>query len=250
MAIISTTSRNPLALLATAAKGKIPRGYVRLSCGDPALEGLLVLLGPDAPRVTGGVGGWEAVARPRSVGMTIWDGIEPFAMDLSLMFDNYAAFANDPHTGSEEANLRALMRVARGDGESPPGVLLVEGLAMLPTDLWVINGMDYGDPILDYQGGRVRQPLTLNLMEYVPPTYLHKVPKASASSTKWIVIRARQGDTPAKIAKRRKLKGWTVIRDLNKSIPVRKANQSLAHGTRIRVPAPRAQATKTKAKHK
>jgi hypothetical protein len=62
---------------------------VRLACDDPPLN-LLVLLGEQPPRVTGGVGGWDVTARPRQVGMTTWQGVEPFELELSLLFDGWS----------------------------------------------------------------------------------------------------------------------------------------------------------------
>lgn len=203
-------------------------GWVTLTCGDPALA-LTVRLGEDAPKLTGGLGGWETVARPRDVGMTVWDGVEPYQLTLSLMFDGFAA------QRSQERALRALSRVARGDRESSPGVLSVGGIP-LPADSWVIEGIEFGEPITRNDGDRLRQPLTLTLREYVPPQYLRRRKSPSASSTKTVIVRAVKGDTPAKIAKRRKLKSWTVIRDLNRKV-VKKANQVLKPGTKIRVPA-------------
>jgi hypothetical protein len=203
-------------------------GWVTLTCGDPALA-LRVRLGTEAPKLTGGTGGWAVVARPRDVGMTVWDGVEPYQLTLSLMFDGWAA------QRSQERALRALTRVARGDHDSPPGVLTVEGIP-LPTDEWVIESIDFGDPIARDDGDRLRQPLALTLREYVPPTYLRRRKSPSASSTKTVIVRAQHGDTPAKIAKRRKLKSWKVIRDLNKKL-IHKANQTIKTGTKIRVPA-------------
>lgn len=215
------------------AKGNLPRGYVRLSCGDPALD-LIVLLGPEAPRVTGGIGGWTVTARPQAVGMTLWEGVEPYQLSLSLMLDGWT-------TGqSQERALRAVSRVARGDSESPPGVLVVEGIP-LPASRWVVEAIDYGDPILDVDGDRLRQPITLTLRQYVPPKFLRRKRSAYGSSSKSVILHAQHGDTPAKIAKRRRLKSWTVIRDLNSGLKL-KANTKLKTGQKLRVPATKTQA--------
>jgi hypothetical protein len=203
-------------------------GWVTLTCGDPALA-ITVRLGEDSPRLTGGLGGWTTVGRPRDVGMTVWEGVEPYQLALSLMFDGYAA------QRSQERALRALSRVARGDRESSPGVLHIDGIP-LPADDWVIESIEFGDAITRDGGDRLRQPLSLTLREYVPPQYLRRRKSPSSSSSKTVVVRSIKGDTPAKIAKRRKVKSWTVIRDLNRKL-VKKANQSLKPGTKIRVPA-------------
>lgn len=209
--------------------GELPPGYVRLTCGDPSFV-LVALLGEEAPTLTGGVGGWSVIARPRDVGMTVWEGIEPVALSLSLMLDGFAAGR------SQEPALRGLLRVARGDRESPPGVIGIEGIPSLPSREWVIEGIDFGDPIRRVSDmHRTRQPLTLSLREFVRPDYLSRPKSTSKTSSKSTILMAQRGDTAARIAKRRRLKSWTVLRKLNRGIIV-KANQTIPAGTPILVP--------------
>jgi hypothetical protein len=214
-------------------------GFVRLTCDDPKLR-LTVRLGPEPVRITGGVGGWEVSARPRQVGMTTWAGVEPLQVELSLMFDGWGG------KRSQDAKLRQLLTVARGDDESPPGVLELEGVP-LPVDRWVIEALDYGDAIISSgvegaEYGRpvppmetLRQQVSVTLREYVPPEYLQLRKRAlQGSKGKTRVVTAKQGDTPAKIARREHC-AWTNLRDLNPTL-VRKANQALKRGVQLRVP--------------
>jgi hypothetical protein len=54
------------------------------------------LLGPEPVRVTAASAAGKSRARPRQVGMTTWAGVEPLQVELSLMFDGWAAaFAGD-----------------------------------------------------------------------------------------------------------------------------------------------------------
>jgi hypothetical protein len=206
----------------------VPPGYVGLHCDDPSLS-IVVLLGPEPVKVTGGLGGWEVTARPRQVGMTTWQGNEPLQVSLSLMFDGWSMRA------SVEEPLRQLFTVARGDDESPPGIVDVEGI-VLPADRWVIENVDYGEPILDPATmERYRQPMTVTLREYVPPTYLQQRKTAlQGVKGKTKVITVRKGDTPANIARRQKCK-WTDVRALNPTV-IKKANQTLKTGTKLRAP--------------
>jgi hypothetical protein len=225
------------------SRGPVAPGYVRLTCGDPAFA-LVTLLGEEAPQLSGGFGGWNVIGRPRDVGMTVWDGVEPYQLTLPLMLD---AFADNR---SQEGIIRRLTAVARGDRESPPGVLTVEGLPSLspPSRQWVIEGLDFGDPIRRVSDmHRTRQPLTLTLREYVGPEYLRRRKTTSRTSSKSIIVIAGQGDTAAKIAKRRRLKSWTVLRKLNRGI-ILKANQKLKPGTPILVPVTKLAASKSKGK--
>ena len=203
-------------------------GYVRLRCSDPSLN-IVVLLGPEPVTINAGVGGWAVTARPRQVGMTTWEGVEPFQVTLDLMFDGYAAGR------SQETMLSRLLNVARGDDESEPGRLSVEGV-LLPADEWVIESVDYGQPIVDPSSrARLRQPVTLTLREFVEPAYLtlrRRALKGAKGKTK--VVTAKQGDTPATIARRMKCT-FKQIRELNPSL-ANKANKKLKTGTKLRVP--------------
>jgi hypothetical protein len=223
------TISDPLSWLADRGHGVVPSGYVRLACDDPALN-LIVLLGEQPPRITGGVGGWDVTGRPRQVGMTTWQGVEPFELELALLFDGFTI------DRSQESSLRRLMRVARGDDESPPGIVTLDGLPLLPADEWVIASLDYGEAILRTSDmRRLRQPVTITLREYVPPEYKQLRRRAlQGSKGKTKIVTCKRGDTPAKVARRVHCK-WTQIRDLNRA-NVRKANQALKQGTKLRVP--------------
>jgi len=216
----------------------IPPGYVSLTCDDPSLE-LVVLLGADPVHITGGNASWEITARPRQVSMTTWSGNEPLQVELPLMFDGWTVLS------SQEPRLSQLYRVWRGDAESPPGVLAVEGVS-LPADQWVIEALTFGDPIIDPGSGeRLRQPVSLTLREYVPPTYLSLRKRAlQGTKGKTKVISTKKGDTPAIVARRQHCK-WTDIRALNPTL-VKKANQTLKTNTKLRVPVAKTKERKAK----
>lgn len=211
----------------------LPYGHVRITCDDPS-ESFVVLLSDEPIRYTGGFGGWNVTPRPRQTGMTTWDGQEPLQLALGLMFDTF------PARGTIASPMAALRRIARGDGESPPGVARIDGLP-LPDVGWVIEGLDFGDALRRADGHAVRQSVTLTLREYVPPSYLKLRRKAlSPSKGKTRVVVVRKGDTPAKVAKRPNVRcDWTDIRGLNKTL-VTRANQPLKVGTKLRVPVRKA----------
>jgi hypothetical protein len=217
-------------------------GYVRLRCDDPPLD-VTALLGADPVAITAGFGGWEVTARPRQVGMTTWQGVEPFQMSLPLMFDGWSSGV------SQETALGLLLTVARGDKDSEPGVLHLSGIPLPAHHGWVIEGIDYGDVIVDpASGARLRQALTLTLREYVEPKFLRlKKGARQKARRKTRVITAKKGDTPAKIARAQKCK-WTDLRELNPKI-VKKANQTLKAGTKLRAPVAVAHHTKLAARH-
>ena len=174
--------------------------------------------------------------------MTLWQGGEPYALTLPLMLDNFA------RRETVERSLRAVERLSRGTDDSEPGVIQVGGIP-LPADEWVIESIDYGDPIRAVDDMAVmRQPVTLALREYVPPEYVQLRRRALAKpKPKTKVVKVKRGDTPAKIARRVKCK-WTALRELNPGV-IKKANQKVGKkgdkfkvGMSIRVPVKRAPA--------
>jgi hypothetical protein len=75
---------------ARPAADEPPAGWIRLQCPDPAFDRTM-LLAPDAPKLTGGVGGWETTARPQQVSMTTWSGTDPFELEVQVMLDGWTA---------------------------------------------------------------------------------------------------------------------------------------------------------------
>jgi hypothetical protein len=217
-------------VLEAPLSGPVPPGYVRVTCTDPAFV-LVGLMADDLPNLSAGAGGWNLIERPREVSMTVWGGVEPFQFTLPLLLDGFASGR------SQEPALRGLARVARGDRESPPGIVQLDGIPSLPAREWVIEGIDYGDYIRRTNDlHRTRAHVTLTLREYVPPEYVQRRRSVMASSSKVVIIQANTGDTLARIAKRRKIKSWTVLWDLNQALQ-RKANATLKKGTQVRVPS-------------
>lgn len=218
---------------AAVASSRVPPGWVRLTCDDPPLD-LVALMGSTTPHYTGGFGGWEVTARPRQVGMTVWQGTEPLTLELEIVLDGFA-------TGrSQEPDLRKLYAVARGDDESPPGVVRVLGVPLI-VPRWVVDGLELGDAILRQSDlSRIRQHVTLTLREYVPPTYLQLRRGAlQGAKGKAKTLTVKKGDTPASIARRHRCK-WTDVRDYNLLAktpkPPWKANTKLVAGSKVRVP--------------
>jgi LysM domain len=212
-----------------------PPGHVQIYCADPP-RSLIALLGPDPIKQTGGGGGWELVGRPHQTSMTLWQGGEPYAFALPLMLDDF------PERGSVERAVRVLERLHRGDDDSEPGIIEIGGVP-LPADEWVIESLEYGDPIRAPSDLRLlRQPITLALREYVPPEYVQLRRRALVKARrKTKVVTVKKGDTPAKIARRVKCK-WTALRELNPGV-VKKANQKVGAagdkfkvGMKLRVP--------------
>ena len=218
-------------------------GRVRVWCNDPEfiIEGWL---GEESPRYTGGIGGWEITGRPKQIGMTTWEGVDPVELQFQMVWDGIVHIGRRRRRPrrqdlSVEPNIRDLMNVVRGDGESGPGVIRIEGIPSLIARRWVITNIEFGDAIRRPEDmHRTRLLMDWTVLEYVPP-HFERIRKKGVGGDrgKTVVINAKASDTPHTIAKRRHCK-WTDLRSLNQGV-IRAANQNLRRGQKIRVPARR-----------
>jgi len=129
-----------------------------------------------APTLTGGFGGWERIARPRRVALTDWQGVEPFTMTISLRFDGWAA------QQSIEPALTALldMAVDRGSRSGPPTVYAAGSLPLRGVG-WVIDSLEFGDSLWSPRRVRLRQDVTITLLERVASDLVALTPAVRAA---------------------------------------------------------------------
>lgn len=207
----------------------VPAGHVRLVCDDPKIDRTL-LLADTPPKLGGGVGGWEIVGRPRQTAMTVWQGTEPYSLELAVMIDRREG------TNWVERVIYEILTAGRGDEESEPSTWQIDGIPHLRADEWVLNGAEPGDQVIRQPDmRRTRQDYVLSFVEYVPAEYVQIRRRAlKPAKRKTVVYIVKRRDTPASIARKRRCK-WTDLRELNKGV-VKKANQNLKDGSRIRVP--------------
>lgn len=168
-----------------------PSVYVRVQCDDPPTD-ISLLLGQDRPDVSSGYGGWDEVARPKRSTVTTWAGQPARRMALSLLFDNWYAGT------SVELDIRRLERMAlpRPGGQPPtvsvsaPGGVIPPTYEALP---WVIDAISWGDALMNRAGNRVRQAVTLTLLQFITDDMVKVSPakkrrqkskRASGSTTK------------------------------------------------------------------
>lgn len=141
------------------------------------------LLGDD--ELAGGVGGWEAAARPRRKAATEWGGTDAWTLSLPLMATGMeASLGRDT---SVEGSIRAL--VAAGTMSSKtgqPALLKVTGPVRVPSSniRWVIQSIAWGAQIRNAAGERVQQEFTLALLEYVEAAVLLSPAKAAKTRNK------------------------------------------------------------------
>lgn len=230
--------------------GDVPIGWVRMRPEDDPDLTLLVELGNTFPRPTQGFAGWDVVDLPGSVGITHWKGHDPLSIALEL-------FLNDNDLTDSVEDAIATLEAMAGRGikrkKDQPSVLKVDAGGLMPYDWhqfpdarWVINGLDYStDPeevIVNRHGNRVRQVVTVALLQYVATDRLSSTATAAKSrlQAKGGAARrsykAKSGDTLMTIAKAKlgDAGRWREIQKLNPSI---RDPRHVKAGTRVWIPS-------------
>jgi hypothetical protein len=197
---------------------------------------LTALLAEPGGRVTGGFGKWEEIAVPRGQAFTQWIGRTLLAMDLELMLDGW-----HDHR-SVEADIQTVEEMATPPGPRPPGGAPVTpppirfvGAVPHTERTWVIGGLDWGDSIRDLTTGhRLRQAVTLHLLEYVEETVIGALPPPKAAPRK---VKVKRGDDLKKLAAHYlgKSSRWPEIVKLNKGLRGWKLSRKLV-GKTILIP--------------
>jgi hypothetical protein len=178
--------------------------------------GVKCLLGPDGGKLTGGFGVWNEIAVPRADPLTQWSGRHLYTMDLDLMLDGWSPQSSVEHN---IASLEAMAKRVPASLTPPP--LRIIGAVPMPGLKWVITGIDYGDVLRSVRTGqRLRQELTLHLMEYREETDLKTLPRAGASAKPPRKYKVKKGDNLKKIAAKLlgKSSDWEQIAKLNKGM--------------------------------
>ena len=185
----------------------------------------VALLGPEGAKMTDGFGSWEVAPVPRDVGITEWTGRKNYTMDVDLLYDGFsthplrpsmpASFIGAPRlpTGIRfgdyrvpvEGMVQSLEKLAlRLPGEDAPHSVRVFGAVPHPEVRWVIQGLDFGDAIRDkVSGRRLRQQVTVHLLEYNQPGDLKKLPRSKYADVQKAARRARAAQQALADAKKR-----------------------------------------------
>lgn len=139
---------------------------------------------------SGGVGGWETLPRPGRPDMTAWNGTPAVTWSLPVSLDRFDSGL------SVERDVETLKSWGLPDDDGEPPRLVVSA----PTGRgagsarWVIQDITWGEQVRNAAGERIRQDLTLALLEYVPGQVL-KGPAAKARGGKgrhkWVPISAK-----------------------------------------------------------
>ena len=151
---------------------------VTFTSKKPAIT-VTAMLGPDPPRITGGYGGWEKVARPRRQALTHWVGRDPLSQAISIVFEGFR------EQESVELDCQKLEQLALPwhKGDEPPVVRIHneedhDGAALHTELPWVVEDIEWGDSSRTRKGFRTRQEATVHLLRYVADEYVKPAPPA------------------------------------------------------------------------
>jgi hypothetical protein len=208
-------------------------GYARLSAADDPALTVVVELGDSTPRVTQGYGGWDEVDRPGRESLTVWRGFKPLGVDLPLIVDALAA-------GTSVEPVITILEALAGRGKrrtgGRPPLVMVHTSGVMPHDAqdfpdlrWVIQDLDFdeNETIVNDAGNRVREPVTVSLLQHVDDTRLadaafqaraaRRARTGTSSRRRYTV---KEGETLVSIARDKLGDGgrWTEIASLNRQL--------------------------------
>lgn len=231
-----------------AAQGEVPVGWCRIRPDDSSDLVVLIELGDSYPRITQGFGGWDEVERTGRTSITHWRGHAPLALELELFFDDHD---DGKSVEAEIDTLEALGgRGRKRIGGGQPPLLKVDTAGVMPHDVqadpdtrWVITDLEFDQEsaIRNDHGNRVRQTVTVGLLQYVADDRLQdralamRQQLAKRKKTAKRTYRAKKGDTLMSIA-RAKLGDagrWREIQRLNPKI---RDPRAVKAGAVIRLP--------------
>lgn len=141
---------------------------------DSKTPPVVVLLAGAPTTVIGGYGGWDVVARPKRMGLTIWRGKEPLRMTIPILFDGWAEGKGQEIAISHLSGMALVPGDPERASSQEPPVIKVKGPGVPNPGVakWVIESLDWGtDVIQDFADDgvmvRMRQDCVVHLLQYV-----------------------------------------------------------------------------------
>jgi hypothetical protein len=188
-----------------------------------------------APQLSGGVGGWEAVARPGRRPLTPFRGVgEPLTLTLPLLLDGFDQAAEGR---SVEDDVLTIFRMGGNEeGDPEPPVLKVRNALPNTSDIrWVLTAAEWGDMIRRRDRHRVRQAVTLTLIRFTEDDRLESVASGKTKPSYKVVKATSKLNTYSKLAAKHcgSAKYGTRLARLNGE---RSASKKLKVNTKVRLP--------------
>jgi LysM repeat protein len=243
----------PVSGTAVADLDDPPIGWALLTAPSRPALSVLCELGDTPPCPTDGYGGWQPVDKQRDLGLAIWQGFRPMAIDMPLMLDNFAAgeSVEDAFHVLEAMAGRGPRRqgVTTGQRFEPPELVVNTGGVMLqdahvsPGGRWVIANLQVDDQSIEVNshGNWTRVAVIVSLLEHEQAGTLatqtaeaRKRIAASAPSVR-VTYKSKSGDTLLSIARSQlhDSSRWPELATLNH---LRDPRAKIKTNTNIRLP--------------
>ena len=171
-------------------------GYVRLRSNDPPCT-VTARLSDTRPNVDSGYGGWTEVARPRKAPLAVWVGSTALRVSIPLLLDGWVTGQS---VEPEIAQLERMATATSSDG-TPPRVRFTAKGAAVPHQnrLWVIDNLAWGDALMNANGNRVRQQVTVSLLEYVADVPVQADSAATRQRAKASAAKSQSGASQKRV---------------------------------------------------
>jgi hypothetical protein len=176
--------------------GRANVGWVLLQTTDPPLR-VNARLSDEQPKVESGYGGWEEVPRPRRPPITTFKGLPALRMTLPILLDEWVSGKS---IEKQIGDLSLMGRAVGSDGE-PPTVKVTATGGAIPYQgrKWVVSDLTFGDALMNDAGDRVRQQVTISLLEYVEDLYLTQKSVAAQQRTKQASAKTKSGSSKKRV---------------------------------------------------
>jgi len=148
------------------------RAYHYVTITASGIAAVKVLLGEEAPKITGSGAKWDVVDRRRRAGMTVYRGRDPVEQTISVLFDGY--LARQP----VDLDMAALDRMSRPTptGSRPPLVHITGSVLRKDIKNWIISDVIWGDNVvkelIEGSPATLRADAVITLTEFIEPDNL------------------------------------------------------------------------------
>lgn len=181
--------------------------------------------------------GWETVARDDDVAITQYNGRDPRRESVNLMLDAFHGGAGATVEG-DIALLESLLEVEHK--EKRPPVFRVRGGIHLRNRKVVLESLDFGETTIrsDPDDRRIRQEVTLGLLEYVKPDQIEIKRRRKKEKNRYTVkghITLRQIAAKLKPNASTKEQG-DYARRIGRLNGIRDVRKKLKPGTKLKLP--------------
>lgn len=193
-----------------------------------------VILDEDAPVMAAGGGGWITTQRWGRKSITSWQGVEPYTLTFSALFDARWMGVADVEAFCDEIEA---MFAPRGDFNAPRHIR-VSGASPGTDKTWVMTDLQWKSSLRTAEGKRRIAPFDCQLLEFVDPdSVIRPTKRAADASNRKRLYTVKGGDTLTSIAKNQ-------LGDAKRADDIRRANlpaladaRSLKAGMQILLPA-------------